>query len=201
MPLPWRLNGHGCVSNHQPHDCLLNCLFRHRSKKTSKLRVTSLVRGIRRWPVNSPHIRPVTRKIIRFDDVIMSLTTVDAEVRRYYRYWCGVSNSSPHNCCGVGIRLWLSDICGTIQDDKTSVTKIDTALLWRHNDLDGVSSHQPHDCLLNPLFMCISKKTSKLRFIGLCAGNSPITGELSTQRAVTQKMFPFNDVIMAHSLF
>ena len=28
------------VSNHQPHDCLLNRLFRRRSKKTSKLRVT-----------------------------------------------------------------------------------------------------------------------------------------------------------------
>ena len=30
---------HG-VSNHQPHDCLLDRLFGHRSKKTSKLRVT-----------------------------------------------------------------------------------------------------------------------------------------------------------------
>ena len=29
-------------SNHQPHDCLLNRLFRHRSKKISKLRVTGL---------------------------------------------------------------------------------------------------------------------------------------------------------------
>ena len=30
------------VSNHQLHDCLLNRLFRRRSKKTSKLRVTGL---------------------------------------------------------------------------------------------------------------------------------------------------------------
>ena len=30
------------------------------------------VRGIHRWPVNSPHIWPVTRKIFPFDDVIMS---------------------------------------------------------------------------------------------------------------------------------
>ena len=29
-------------NNHQTHDCLLNRLFRHRSKKSSKLRVTSL---------------------------------------------------------------------------------------------------------------------------------------------------------------
>ena len=30
------------VSNHQPIDSLLTCLFRHRSKKTSKLRATGL---------------------------------------------------------------------------------------------------------------------------------------------------------------
>ena len=33
---------HGSVPNHQPHDCLLSRLFRRRSKKTSKLRVTGL---------------------------------------------------------------------------------------------------------------------------------------------------------------
>ena len=31
----------------------------------------AFVRGIHRWPVNSPHKGPVTRKIIPFDDVIM----------------------------------------------------------------------------------------------------------------------------------
>ena len=38
---------YGCdgVSNHQPHHCLLNRLFRRRSKKASKLRVTGLFVG------------------------------------------------------------------------------------------------------------------------------------------------------------
>ena len=40
--LQWRQNGHNVVSNHQPRDCFLNRLFRRRSKKTSKLRVTYL---------------------------------------------------------------------------------------------------------------------------------------------------------------
>ena len=31
----------------------------------------ALVRGIHRWPVNSPHKWPVTRKMFPFDDVIM----------------------------------------------------------------------------------------------------------------------------------
>ena len=43
--LQWRHNGRDGVSNHQPRDYLLNRLFRRRSKKTSKLRVTGLCRG------------------------------------------------------------------------------------------------------------------------------------------------------------
>ena len=40
--LQWRHNERDGVSNHHPHDCLLNLLFRRRSKKTSKLRVTGV---------------------------------------------------------------------------------------------------------------------------------------------------------------
>ena len=58
-----------------------------------------------------------------------------------------------------------------------------SSLLWRHNGHDGVSNHQPHDCLLNRLFRCRSKKTWKLCVTGLCAGNSPGTGEFPTQMA------------------
>ena len=43
--LQWRHDGRDSVSNHQPHHCLLNGLFRRRSKKTSKLRVTGLRAG------------------------------------------------------------------------------------------------------------------------------------------------------------
>ena len=57
------------------------------------------------------------------------------------------------------------------------------ALQWRHNGCDGVSSHQPPDCLLNRIFERRSKKTSKPRVTGLCAGNSPVTGEFPAQRA------------------
>ena len=56
-------------------------------------------------------------------------------------------------------------------------------LHWRHNERGGVSNHQPNDCLLNRLFRRRSKKTSKLRVTGLCAGNSPVTGEFPAQRA------------------
>ena len=43
--LRWRHNGRDSVSNHQPHHCLPNRLFRPRSKKTLKLRITGLCVG------------------------------------------------------------------------------------------------------------------------------------------------------------
>ena len=46
-------------------------------------------------------------------------------------------------------------------------------LLWRHNGCDGVSNHQPHDCLLNRSFRPRSKKTF----------HSPVIGEFPAQRA------------------
>ena len=70
------------------------------------------------------------------------------------------------------------------------------ALHWRHNDRGGVSHHQPHDCLLSRLFGRRSKKTSKLRGTGLCAGNSPGPVNSPRKGPVTRKMFPFDDVIM-----
>ena len=42
VPLLWRHNGRDGVSNLQPQLCLINRLCGHRSKKTSKLRVTGL---------------------------------------------------------------------------------------------------------------------------------------------------------------
>ena len=45
ITLRWSHNGRDGVSNRQPYDCLLNRLFRHRSKKISKLRVTGLCVG------------------------------------------------------------------------------------------------------------------------------------------------------------
>ena len=64
---------------------------------------------------------------------------------------------------------WIKCLCATLQ--------------WRHNERDGVSNDQPHDCLLNHLFRRRSKKTSKLCVTGLSEGNSPVTGEFPAQRA------------------
>ena len=75
-------------------------------------------------------------------------------------------------------------ICHHI-DWNQNITPIswNITLQWRHNGRDGISNHHSHDYLLNRLFRCRSKKTSKLRVIGLSDGNPPVTGEFPKQRA------------------
>ena len=81
----------------------------------------------------------------------------------------GTMKTFGFHCSGLRIFAW--------SDDK------DLSSQWRHNERDGVSNHQCLDGLLNCLFGCRSKKLSKLRVTGLCEGNSPVTGEFSSQKA------------------
>ena len=83
--LQWRHNGRDGVWNHQPHDCLLNRLFRRISKKISKLRVTGLCAE------NSPMTNkwPVTRKMFPFDDVIMFIEFVSHDPNNEKYQWTG----------------------------------------------------------------------------------------------------------------
>ena len=74
-------------------------------------------------------------------------------------------------------------------------------LQWHHSGHDGVSNHQPHDCLLNGLFKRRSKKTSKLRVAGLCEGNSRVTGQFPVQRASNAKCFHFMTSSWMHNFF
>ena len=76
-------------------------------------------------------------------------------------------------------KAWVVDIC-------TVCVHLFT-LRWHHNGLDSISNHQPHHCLLNRLYGRRSMKTSKLRVTGLCAGNSPGTGEFPAQMASNTK--------------
>ena len=68
----WRHNGRDGVSNHHPH-CLLNRLSSAHQRKHHSSTSLAFVRGIHRWRMNSPHKKPVTRKMFAFDDVIMTV--------------------------------------------------------------------------------------------------------------------------------
>ena len=97
--------------------------------------------------------------------------------QHYCRHWHGVEQATSYY-----LKQWRSSL------RPRCVTK--PTLQCRHDEHDGVSNHQPSDCLLNQLFRDRSKKTSKLCIIDLCVGNSPVTGEFPTQRASnTQNVF------------
>ena len=103
-------------------------------------------------------------------DFFMPFMVLNAlEISRVFILW----HDAAHGTTTVNVNHWWD----------VELTKDTPSLRWRHNVHDGVSNHQPHDCLLNRLFRHRSKKTSKLRVTGLCAGNSPGTGEFPAQMA------------------
>ena len=122
------------------------------------------VRGIHRSPVNSPH-KGQWRGALMF-------TLIGARI-----------NGWVNNREAGDLRRYRGHYYVTVMffDDNDYV--VNSSLQWRHNGRDGVSNHQPHDCLLNHLSRRRAKKTSKLRATGHCAGNSPVTGEFPAKMA------------------
>ena len=101
------------------------------------------------------------------------LKTWDFRWCQLYHHTCGIGGCSHDN---YGCYQW--SLCWQ------------HALLWRHNGCNGISNHQPRYCLLNRSFRCTSKKTSKLRVTGLCAGNSPVIGVFPAQMACNSENVP-----------
>ena len=66
---------------------------------------------------------------------------------------------------------------------KVSFTNEKVLLKHYGNVMIGTMASQITLFLLNSLVMRRSKKTSKLRITGLCAGNSPVTDEFPAQMA------------------
>ena len=119
--LQWRHIGRDSISNHQHHDCLLKRLFRRRSKKTSKLRVTGLCVGKSPGPGTSPHKGPVTRKMLPLDDVIMW--------RIYLRFPQYHVIEYPNSTENHEKLKYYNDLVSTITRDITRYNRI--TLLWR----------------------------------------------------------------------
>ena len=80
----------------------------------------------------------------------------------------------------VKILIWICNCDGIVVSDYSGGGENDKSLLRRHNGRDSVSNHQHHDCLLNHLFRRRSKKKSKLRVTGLCAGNTLLIGQMDS---------------------
>ena len=111
MSLQWRHNESGGVSNHQRLDCLLNRVFRRRSKKTSKLRVTGLCEG--KSPVTGEFLaqRANSAKIFPFDDVIMWFFIPAREACFWHQgallYVCVLTETIPYVLVLVLVWVWM----------------------------------------------------------------------------------------------
>ena len=127
LSLQWRYNGCDGVLNHQTHHCLLNRLFRRRSKKTSKLRVTGLCAGNHRWPVNSPHKGPVTRKMFPFDDIIMFPQLIVPYVRTLWPAFTDFKTSIHHRV-SFKQRGWLYS--ALTHWDRDQINAISQTTFW-----------------------------------------------------------------------
>ena len=87
----------------------------------------------------------------------------------YVKLVCKVCEWTKIYTCMATICIIFHDL--TLNDNQQSIF-LSCPLQWRHNGCDGVSNHQPHQCLFSRLFGRRSKKTSKLHVTGLCAVNS-----------------------------
>ena len=147
----------------------------------------AFVRGIHRWPVNSPHKGQVTWKMFPFDDVIMKQTpsicvyAITNHAQRinnlkiilcYERGIChkrGLCYWYRLACLRVGLTKGQCDLCITWK--TTTCMKLGLKCVginvyqlswWRHQ-LETFSVS-----------------------LAFCAGNSPVTGEFPSQRPVTR---------------
>ena len=106
-------------------------------------------------------------------------------------FYDGCLRSTEAHQAGNHLLLCLSPHLSTFEKEEHKIQmcmsvcprRHGRSLRWLHNGYDSVSNHQPRECLLRRLIRRTSKKTSKLRVTGLCAWNSPGTGEFPAQMA------------------
>ena len=86
---------------------------------------------------------------------------------------------------------------GTVIQNVRSQAFVLSALQWRHNERDGVSTHQPHDFFIT-VYAQIEENIKTPRHWPFWR-NSPVTGEFPAERSSYADVFPFDDVIMERS--
>ena len=206
LSLYWRHNERAGVSNQQRLDCLLNRLFRSRSKKASKVRATGLCEGNHRWPVDSPHKGPVTRKLFPFDDVIMIPC-----------YWCHQNNLSwivpllgtkyelyffPRN---IWIRhIMVSSILATYCLDK-SPRIVHAVNTLRASKMAAVFADNIYKCIFLTENVLISLNISRKFVLEIPINNIPALVQIMAWRPPNDKpltepmMVYLTDAYMRHS--
>ena len=130
--------------------------------------ISSAVFLIKSCSPSQPHIFPETIYSIKYAHcfVVHWLIVVLMSVV-HLPIFAMVARINNHMNTPVPVKPTLKEIW-KIDRLETQQNTTNRILKWGHNKRDGVSSHQPHDCLLNRLSRRRSKKASKLRVTGLC---------------------------------
>ena len=163
-------NDHQYILTHLPLHCLFSSLHRLTSKETSKLYITGPLWGEStgdRWI-------PLTKGQSWGFCFMMSSCTQ----QRWNKD--PILNSILTSHCSSSWVSYGHLLLSTLKMTEHFMTK---GIPVSHNECNGVSNHRGLNGLLKRLFRRKSKKTSMLCIIGLCKGNSPVTGEFPSQRA------------------
>ena len=114
------------------------------------------VRGIHRWPVNSPHKGPVTRKMFPFDDVIMTCKNVpDLTVPTERRLWGNFIETQENH------KIYVE----CIQPMKVSKPELCMYFFVMWTFAGGVVNQGSHDSLTRGVFLAKNPKPSVYFFL------------------------------------
>ena len=153
--LQWRHNEHHGVSNHQQLHCLFKRLFRSSNQRKHQSSASlAFVRGTHRWPVDSPHKGPVTRKMFQFDNVIMARTwtvcivSTASVIDRYYLFLYSPVNIIESQCILRSDWTTLFKLVDGISQDPEPLKQLIMITMhyitwnhYRHTNTRLVSSH------------------------------------------------------------
>ena len=126
------------------------------------------------WPS-----KPINTALVSISILLSSIWLLFSSLS-YSFYGYHRHNHGCHDTIIVNVATYITAVAITII----------CGIMWRHDGHDDVSNHQPHDCLRNRSFRHRSKKTSRFRATGLCAGNSPVTGEFPAHMASNAENVP-----------
>ena len=105
------------------------------------------------------------KNVIYDNDITHWHINASVDQKKWNRIWCKI------------VPMWNTPTEDPRFTHIIKVCFIGVTLQWRDNEHDSVSNHGRLDCLLSSVFRRRSKKTSKLRVIGLCEGNPLIKGQ------------------------
>ena len=185
--LQWRHNECDGVPNHQPHDCLLNSLF--------KAQIKEHIKAPRYWPLcgNSPITGEFPAQRASNADFFFHLMTsscswddiTSVSISLFLGYWFIL----PLDPSSDEIKTWNQTFRICIirkQIDHITLTSL---------DYHGVSHHLQLDCSYNNLCGSTTTKAPNALCTCLCVGIPPLTMDFPHKGSVMPMEFPYHDVM------